>query len=289
MMNLLNFLFFYLFSMLLGSLPFKVIYIISDFLSFILRKMVRYRKAVIMDNLSKSFPEMSREEMNHVMIRFYKNLSDVILEGIKAFTMRRRQVLARYRILNPEIINSYLAEGKGVICVTGHYGNWEWGALSPPLQMSSKFVAFYKPMKNWRLDKFVRSNRSRFGTVLSPIRETTKTFEANRGIPVVFLMAADQSPSNREAAYWADFLGRDTAFLHGPEKHARINNYPVVFAAIRRVKRGYYELKLSILADDPSQLSDGEITKRYAKYIEELIGEDPANWLWSHKRWKLTR
>ena len=288
-MNFINFLFFYSFSMLIGSLPFRVLYIFSDFLSFLLRMILGYRKGIIRNNLEGSFPGMSGDEMKKIKDKFYRNLSDVIIEGIKAFTMSRRQVLNRYKIKNQEILESYLEKGSGVICVTGHYCNWEWGALAPPLWLPWKFVAFYKPVKNWRLDRFVRKNRSRFGTYLAPIRETTKTFEDNKGIPVTYLMAADQSPSNKEASYWTDFLGRDTAFLHGPEKHARINNFPVVFVAIRRVRRGYYEIELSVISEDPSLLPDGEITRRYAEKMESMIREEPANWLWSHKRWKLTR
>jgi KDO2-lipid IV(A) lauroyltransferase len=288
-MNLLSFFFFYLLSMLVGSLPFPLLYKISDFLSFLLRRVLKYRKAVILDNLKRTFPGLGEEDIIRISKKFYLNLADITLEGIKAFTMTKKHVLARYRILNPEIMYPYLEAGQGIICVTGHYGNWEWGTLSPPLQMPFKFVAFYKPLNNLRFDGFVRRNRSRFGTYLSPIRETTKSFDDNRGNPVVYLMAADQSPSNRDMAYWTDFLGRDTAFLHGPEKHARINNFPVIFAAIRRVKRGYYELDLSILVENPSLVADGEITSRYAKKMESLIMEDPANWLWSHKRWKLTR
>jgi Kdo2-lipid IVA lauroyltransferase/acyltransferase len=288
-MRLISFIFFYLFSMTVGLLPFPLLYRFSGFLAFILYRVAGYRKSVVLKNLTNSFPDLGKDEISKIAGRFYLNLSDVMLEGIKAFTMSGKQVLSRYKIKNPGLMNPYLEAGRGVICVTGHYGNWEWGALSPPLQTPWKFAAFYKPMKDLRFDRFVRKNRSRFGTYLSPIRETTKTFEDNRGIPVIYLMAADQSPSNREAAYWADFLGRDTAFLHGPEKHARINNYPVVFAAIRRKKRGYYELELSVITDDPSTLPDGEITKRYAEKMESLIMEDPANWLWSHKRWKLTR
>ena len=288
-MGYLIFYFFYLFSMLVGLLPFPLLYKFSDFLSFFLRKIIRYRKAVIMDNLVSSFPGMAKEEIKGIEKRFYVNLSDIIVEGIKAFTMTKEQVLARHRILNPEIMDAYFEAGQGVIIVTGHYGNWEWGALSPALQTRFQIVGFYKPLKNIQIDAFARKNRSRYGTILSPIRQTTKTFETHRGHPVIYLMAADQSPSNREMAYWVNFLGRDTAFLHGPEKHARINNYPVVFAAIRRVKRGFYELELSKLVEDPSKLPDGEITKRFAEQLESLITEDPANWLWSHKRWKLTR
>ena len=242
-----------------------------------------------MKNLESSFPGMGKAEISAIEKRFYLNLSDIIVEGIRAFTMNKEQVLARHKILNPEIMDPFFEAGQGVIIVTGHYGNWEWGALSPGLQTRFQIVGFYKPMKNNHIDKFVRKNRSRYGTILSPIRETTKTFETHRGRPVIYLMAADQSPSNREMAYWVEFLDRDTAFLHGPEKHARINNYPVLFVAIRRVKRGFYELELSKLVEDPSKLPDGEITRRFAEQLEKLIREDPANWLWSHKRWKLTR
>ena len=288
-MDLLIFFFFYLFSMLVGLLPFPVLYKFSDLLSFILRRLIQYRKAVIMKNLGSSFHEMGKEEISRIEKRSYRNLSDIILEGIRAFTMTRAQILARHRILNQEILDPYFEAGQGVIVVTGHYGNWEWGTLSTAIQTRFQIVGFYKPLKNKQIDRFARRNRSRYGTFLSPIHETTKTFETHKGQAVIYLMAADQSPSNREMAYWVNFLGRDTAFLHGPEKHARNNNYPVVFVAIRRAKRGFYELELTSLVEDPSKLPDGEITRLFAEKLEALIMEDPANWLWSHKRWKLTR
>lgn len=288
-MNLINFCLFYLFSLLVGLMPFPLIYKLSDFLSFFLRKVIKYRRDVIINNLESTFPELNSEEIKSLTRRVYLNLSDVTLEGIKSFTISRKQVLARHRILNPEILDPYLKAGKGIIGATAHYGNWEWGSLSPGLYINNKIIGFYKPLNNKPFDKFVRKSRSRFGTILTSIRETTRTFEANRGFPVIYIMAADQSPSNLKMAYWVNFLGRDTAFLHGPEKHARINNFPVIYAAIRRVKRGYYEMKLSFLVEDPSQLPVGEITRLYAEQLESLIKEDPANWLWSHKRWKLSR
>jgi KDO2-lipid IV(A) lauroyltransferase len=288
-MDRITFILFYLFAMLIGLLPFPLLYKLSDFLSFILRKVIKYRKAVVIENLEKSFPDIGKEELGRITRRFYLNLSDVLLEGIKSFTISRKQVMARHRILNPEIVQPYLDAGMGIIGGTAHYGNWEWGSLSPGLFINSKLIAFYKPLSNKRFDKFVRDSRSRFGTILTSIRETTKAFTDNHGYPVIYIMVADQSPSNLRMAYWVNFLGRDTAFLHGPEKYARINSYPVIYAAIRRVKRGFYEMDLSVIVEDPSTLPEGEITRLYAEKLESLIKEDPANWLWSHKRWKLSR
>ena len=102
-------------------------------------------------------------------------------------------------------------------------------------------------------------------------------------------MASDQSPSNPKKSYWINFLGRETAFLHGPEVYAKKYNYPAVFVDIQRVKSGYYELELTVLAENPRELPEGEVTRRLAKKLEEVIQKKPQDWLWSHKRWKLTK
>ena len=58
------------------------------------------------------------------------------------------------------------------------------------------------------------------------------------------------------------------------------------FVDIQRVKRGYYELTLEEITDDPTVLEPGEITQRYANMLEKAILKNPQNWLWTHRRWK---
>jgi len=255
---------------------------------FILFRVMGYRKPVILDNLSKSDISVSTKERDVLLGKIYKNLTDIIIEGIKSFTMSRQQILRRHKLINPELVEPYFKSGKSLIIVTGHYCNWEWGSLSAGLQTPYNIVAFYKPMSNRWVDRFMRWSRSRYGTTLAPIYETTKTFENFKNTPTIFLMAADQSPAKADKAYWIDFLGRKTAFLHGPEKHARINNIDVMFVEIQRIKRGKYEMTLSLVAENPGKFADGEITSGYAKKLESVIRTNPANWLWSHKRWKLS-
>ncbi|MFO7613159.1 MAG: lysophospholipid acyltransferase family protein [Bacteroidales bacterium] len=280
---------FYLFVRMVGIIPFQAIYILSDVTSFFLFHIAGYRKEVIRTNLREIFPDMPAHERKKLVKRIYRNLADVFIEGIRAFTMSQEQVNQRHRILNPEILDPCLAAGKSVIIVTGHYGNWEWGAFSAPLQTKFRVIGFYKPIRNKWINDFIRKSREKYGITLATIFETSKTFERNRGIPTLYLMAADQSPRSSEKAIWVDFLGRETAFLHGPEKHSRQNDYPVVYVDIRCVRRGYYTLQLHLLADGPASLPDGEITRRFAKKLESVIREEPAHWLWSHRRWKLSR
>lgn len=282
---------FIFFVLILGICPFFLTYQLSNLIHFFMYRVFGYRKKVIIENLKKCFPEKNDIEIKSLLPSIYRNLTDNILEGIKAFTMTRKQIVNRHKILNPEILKDYYESGQSIIAVTGHYCNWEWGSISANLQTDHTVVGFYKQLNNKWIDSFVRWSRTRSGTKMASIKETTLTFNTLKNTPTIFLMAADQSPGKKlkNKAYWINFLGRDTAFLHGPEKHAMSNNYPVMYIDVQRKKRGYYTVELSVIADNPLKLNDGEITSRFAKKLESTIYKDPANWLWSHKRWKLSR
>lgn len=290
-MQLLGALIFFISIFFIGLMPFPLLFAFASFIRFIIYRVIGYRKKVVIQNLRGSFPEMNHKELNRVMRLFYKNLTDVFLEGIKAFMMTRGQILKRHKITNPEVLEQLYQTGRSAIGVTGHYCNWEWGSLSASLQTKYNTVAFYKPLNNGYIDSFVRWSRSRFGTTLASIKETTKTFEDYKDTKTVFMMAADQGMPHKfkDKAYWVHFLNRDTAFLHGLEKHAKINNLPVVYVDIQRVKRGYYEIELSIITLNPLELADGVLTEMYARKLESIILKRPENWLWSHRRWKITR
>ncbi|MCG8701872.1 MAG: lysophospholipid acyltransferase family protein [Bacteroidales bacterium] len=279
---------FLLFVGIMGIMPFFVIYRFSDGLRFILSDVIKYRRKVIYSNLRKAFPGKSETEINSLVRKTYMNLMDNILEGIKTFTLRKSQLIKRYRINNPELITPLIEANKSIIAVTGHYNNWEWGSLAASLQIKANFAALYKPLSNKYIDKMIYNSRSKCGTELVSIYETNKTFEKYKDRPTVYLLAADQSPAKGQLdkSYWYDFMGIKTAFLYGLEKYAVNNNYPTVYIDIQRVKRGFYEVELSLLSDKPSQLKDGELTERYVRKLESVIKKQPENWLWSHRRWK---
>jgi Kdo2-lipid IVA lauroyltransferase/acyltransferase len=279
---------FLFFLLLIGLIPFRVLYIFSDLIRLLLHKIVGYRKKVIIQNLKGSFPSLSEQEIAQIVRSVYKNLADVTVESIKGFAMNGRQVRDRYEILNVELIENFLAQGRSIIALPAHFNNWEWGSLAPGLYTKYPIIALYKPLSNKYIDSYLRKSRSKFGTTLSSIYLTAFTFRSNNGIPSIYVLAADQSPSNAGKSYWVNFMGRKTAFLHGPEKYARMYNMPVLYADVQRVKRGFYTLNLSVITDNPAELDDGEITKAYAAKLEEAIRKSPGSWLWSHRRWKLS-
>ena len=270
-------------------MPFWLIFLFSDLVYFLMYHIIRYRRKVVTTNLCSSFPEKDEKEIRVLTNKFYHHLCDISLESIKGFSMSPEELIQRHHILNPELADYYFTKGISAIAVPGHYNNWEWGSLSPGLQLNYPIVAFYKPLSNKMVDIYAKKHRAKFKTRLASITETGITFDELAKIPTAFIMAADQCPTNMQDCYWFDFLHHDTAWLHGPEKYARKYNIPVLYVDIQKVKRGFYELKLVLLTDNPSLLPDGELTRLYAQQLEKSILQEPAYWLWSHKRWKRKR
>jgi KDO2-lipid IV(A) lauroyltransferase len=66
-------------------------------------------------------------------------------------------------------------------------------------------------------------------------------------------------------------------------------NYPVVYASVRRIKRGYYNISAETLFEKPSDTVDGEISNAHTRKLEQEIISQPEIWLWSHRRWKHKR
>lgn len=274
---------------LISLVPFRVLYVFSDFLAFILHRVVGYRVKVVRDNLQRCFPEKTEKKRRTIERKFYRHLADITVEALKGMSMNARDFQRRHKILNPELLVPLFDTGKSIIGVTAHYGNWEWGANSPGAQMPYGVIALYKPMSNKYIDAYMRKIREKFNARLTSIKDTYTAFSYYKDKKVSFVMAADQSPSNLKRAYWVNFLGQDTACLHEPEKYAHLFDLPVVYVHIERVRRGFYELTFKHLCDNPRVLPEGEITRLYMKELEAHIHAKPENWLWSHRRWKRRR
>lgn len=288
-MNRLLYILFLIFIFLFSFTPFWLLYLFSDFLYYFFFYVYRYRRSVVFSNLERSFPDRSPEEIRTIAKAFYRHFCDLLVEAVKAFSMSEKQVLKRYRMTNPEILDPFFEKKQSVITVLGHYNNWEWGSIAVGMQVKHQPVAFYKPLSNELIDRYIEKTRAKNGTQLISIQHTTRSFDSNKDKPGMFLMVADQSPSNLARSVWVKFLNQDTATLHGPEKHAIRSNLPVFFAEIRKVKRGYYEATLKPLVTEPRETSPGEITRLYMKALEDQILREPPYWLWSHRRWKHKR
>ncbi len=277
---------YYLVIIPISLLPFPVLYRVSDFLFFLLYRMLGYRKNVVLKNLTNSFPEKSKEEINKIAELFYRHFCDVIVESLKSFTITQEEILKRMVLENPALLDSYYDQGKSVILSGGHYNNWEWIATSIDQQIKHQSIAIYKQLANSFFDKKMRETRSRFGLLMISTKKVKETFEAFQNERTATIFGSDQSPGKLSTSYWMKFLNQDTAVLYGTEKYAKEFNYPVLFGTIVKVKRGYYRFRFSVVEDQPLQSPFGAITENATRMLEQEIIKEPQYWLWTHRRWK---
>ena len=274
----------------LSLLPLRILYLCSDLLYYIIYYLIGYRKKVVFTNLTRSFPDKSKQEIKTIAREFYHHLCDLIVESVRLFSMSKNELLARCKVANPELLDSFYDQGRSVIIVAGHYDNWEMFAHSCNLLMKHQAVGIYTPLSNPFFEKKFSASRNRFQVVLLPKANVKEYFASQQDQLKAVVFGTDQSPSlASKRVYWTNFLNQDTAVMYGSEKYAREYNYPVIFARVTRVRRGYFKIAFEILEENPATSGYGSITEGHTRLLEQQIIEKPEYWLWTHKRWKRKR
>lgn len=279
------------FLYLISILPFPLLYGLSNFFFFLIYRVVGYRKSLVLQNLRNSFPEKSEAEIRQICKKFYKHLCDLFLEVFKTLTIGKEQML-RHCYFEPgakALFSKLAAEKKSVILVMGHQGNWEWAGNTFSSEINSQLYVIYHPLGNKHLDGLMYKMRTRFKTRLIAMKDTFKEMVVHRKEVTTTAFIADQTPSNVHNAHWMTFLNQDTPVFLGTERIAKKINFPVVYAFVKKVKRGVYEINAELLVENPADTADGEITELHTRRLEKDIHEQPETWLWSHRRWKRTR
>ena len=278
---------FYGINWIITLLPLTVLYLFSDLLYLILYHIVSYRRKVVAINLKNSFPEKTDEERRTIEKKFYRHLSDLIVETLKGTHLSKASQRKRFTYSNLEIIDKLREEKRDIVAVLGHYNNWEWPTLLP-YYLKYKTIIIYKPLQNKYFNNFVNNHRSEYGIVLTPtsqvIREIIK-YRMNE-INTASVFISDQIPAIGDIKYWTTFLNQDTAVFTGAGKIASKYDMALVFFNVQKVKRGYYNLDVELLYDHTAGIPENIITETHVRRLEEIIREKPENWIWSHRRWK---
>ncbi len=288
-MKFLTAIFYYGFIIPISHLPFRVLYVISDGLYFMIYRVIGYRKKVVLQNIARSFPDKTAAEHLQIVRNFYRHFCDLVVESLKVFTISQAEVNERMKVMNPDFMDRFYDQGKNVIVAGGHYNNWELFAVAIDAPLKHKAVAIYKPLTSMFFDKKMRESRSKYGLEMISTKKVEEEFKRENAELRTIIFGIDQSPKSAKRSYWSTFLNQDTAMLFGAEKYAKEYNLPVVYARINKISRGHYTTEFVEAIEDPTNTSYGEITKRMNDLLEKDILRQPEYWLWSHKRWKHKR
>jgi Kdo2-lipid IVA lauroyltransferase/acyltransferase len=274
---------------LAAALPLRALYALATLIGWLTYRMFPYREHVVRENLGIAFPELDEAGLRALMRRYYTGFAQVLVEIVKAVSMRAEKLAAHVAIANIELVRQPLSEGTPVIIVAAHQCNWEWFQLALSHELGFPLDAAYKPLVNPWAEREMFTLRSRFGSRLVPADALLADILQRREVVRAICLIADQEPTKSEHKHWMRFLNRDTAFFLGTEEIARVTRYPVFFAAMRRIARGRYLMEFTNLAAAGESLAAGVLTERYAHLVEAQIRTAPADWPWSHKRWRLKK
>ena len=277
----------------LSVLPLPVLYVLADFLYFVVYYLIGYRKKVVRQNLRNAFPEKGEQEIEQISKEFYRQFADVVVETLKLASMSAEEMKRRITFTNQQLLADLVKQGTPVITMGSHAANWEWVLPAGAVQFSFPTNGIYKSLNNPFFEAFMLHTRSNLGARLIEMKETSRDFVRHRKVPRVVAMLSDQTPMRDEIQFWTTFLHQDTPFYVGAEKLANMFGYPVLYLDVQRTSRGHYTLTFEALKDGGKVSAEAEdqypVTALFAKKLEATIRRSPADYLWTHKRWKHKR
>lgn len=289
-MQFLLYLLIYPFLWLISILPFRILYLFSDFIFLIVYYVIGYRKKTVRENLAMALPHLSAEERLIIEKKSFHHLCDMFLEMIKTISISKEEISKRYVFTNMEVYKKLELQPKSVALFCAHYASYEW-AVSMSFYTDFHGYAIYKRINNLYFDKLVRDIRSKFKATLITTKETIGVIvENNRNNKMgTYGFASDQSPKISSVFHWQPFMGIEVPVHTGAEMLAKRYGMNAIFLRTRKIKRGYYEASFEILSENVKEVADYEITDKFLKLVEEQIYEAPEFYLWTHKRWKHRR
>lgn len=255
-----------------------------------------YRKAVIQSNINQVFGDtLTLPEKKHLAKAFYSHLLTSIKEMVQLRFLSEQQLRLRVDVRGYEHLLKIAEQGKGVLVLTGHFGNWEFAPLGGILnfkQFQGQFHFIRRMLGNKRIERILFRRYYQAGLNVIPkknsLQRVCDVLEQNHA--VVFVLDQHASIVNRDGVA-VDFFGKKAGTYRSLASISRHTGLPVVPAAGFRLPNGRHVLEFYEpieWQEYPSVQESIKLnTKAYNEALERIILAHPEQWLWLHRRWKL--
>ena len=273
---------------LLGSLGWQRAGDVGARLGALAYRPLGVRRGVVERQIAAAFPDRSRAEVLRLARAAYEHLGRASIEAAVLPSMGPGRVLELFE--EPEgweHVERAMAQGRGLIVVTGHLGNWELGG-SYFAARGIPIDAIVRRMGNPLFDRYITETRSRLGMTVVPdsvaARRTPRALREGRA--VAFL--ADQGVLGL-ASTFVPFFGRPAKTPRGPAVFALRLGVPVVFASPVRQPSGKYRFIIEPVPVVPTGDRERDIDTIVADYtatLERLVRRFPEQYFWHHRRWR---
>ena len=272
-----------------GALPAVVADRAGAALGWLVARVGRPRWGVVMRQLRIAFPDVDERWRRRVGRRCYAHLGAEAVAMFRLAGAKPREIRRRTRVIGLEFLEAAAAEGRGVIVVSGHLGNWEVGAAGVVLRGFPMDVVVAR-QRNRLFDRYLTRARERLGVKVIPRGEARRGVLASLKAGRVVGIMGDQDA--RQSGVFVDFFGRPASTARGPAVLAlRSGAVLATFYAIRLPGwRPRYEVFIA-----PLEVVDGRrgragrvavLTQAFTTRLEERVREHPGQYFWLHRRWK---
>ena len=238
-------------------------------------------------NLQAAFPRRSTAECRAIARRTFAHFGRLLVELLKFGALGPEVIVARVEFEGREHLEHALAQGHGVLLLTGHFGFWEQHALAHALGVAPLSVVA-RPLDNPYLqDLLERMRTSRGNTVIyrkGGLRRILRTLGSNQ----IVAMLIDQHMQAPDAVY-VDFFNRPAATTSVLAMLALRTGAPVVPAFALPTGSGRYRLIYEHPVEPPGPNDADparEFTQRCTDVLEMYVRRYPELWLWMHRRWR---
>ena len=275
------------FAVLISHLPLPFLYFIAWLLATFNYYILRSKRTIVLDNMRRSFPELSGAEIRSLCRKYYFVQMEFLVETIKLLSCKKQWLLARTQLMNPDIINQVGAD-KAILFLSGHRSNWEWVAQALFLRYGHPFYGVYKPLRSVKLERVILAIRACFNGTPLPQKQFAKTLIKHRNQHSFFYVLADREPGRRQKSISLKWLGgQQTAFYSGTIQLACAMQCAVFYVRSERIQKGHYQIYLEPIENN-GKGSEQELLASYADKLAQDLRKTPENWYWGHPRWRWT-
>jgi KDO2-lipid IV(A) lauroyltransferase len=247
-----------------------------------------YRRRITLENLKRAFPEKGDDELKRIARGAFRNVGIALFELVWIPRMSADRLRSLVHFDRPDIVKEAYAEGKGILMLTAHFGNWELLAQSIFVQFGFPANVIVKTQANRLVDRSINKRRIRFGNKIIPMETSLReVLRALRDKEAVGLVADQAAPKENVPV---EFFGTMVPTHQGPSVFSLKMRSPIVAMFSVRTDDGSYNIHVFKVPtadlDGYTEENATELTKRHTKITEDIIRRFPDQWMWMHKRWK---
>lgn len=243
------------------------------------------KRSVVEANLRLAFPDAPDGWLRDTARAAYSHLGRETLMMLQLSWTSREELLERTRIINEHFARAAYDQGRGIVAVTGHLGNWEIAGATVAAR-DYRVAAIAKRAANPLFYQRILGARQRLGLEVIDFQQATRGALKLLRQGYIVAFAADQ---HARAGIPVPFFGRPAATYRGPAVMALRTGAPMLLAVCLRQPDGTYSLTLEPIDTTPTEDMEADVRRVTAAWVQRLeahVRAHPDQYLWHHRRWR---